>query len=405
MNIHEFQAKQLFDQYGIPVSRGYAVRSAKELDQALAQMEEGRVVVKAQTHAGGRGKGTFVDGFKGGVRIAGNREEARAFAQAMLGNTLVTHQTGAAGRVVGTVLLTEPCAIAQEFYLAILLDRATSCPVVIASTEGGVEIEAVAEKTPDRIARVQVDPALGLQPFQARRVAFALGFREGDLFREACSLVANLYRLFWERDASLVEINPLVVTKEGHLNALDAKVSFEDNALFRQPAVMEMRDLAEEDPKEVEASRSGLSYIALDGDIACLVNGAGLAMSTMDIIKHYGGNPANFLDVGGGATEQQVTEAFRIILSDPKVKGILVNIFGGIMRCQTIASGIVAAARNAEIRVPLVVRLEGNQVAEGKATLAASGLPLVPADSLADAARQIVSLVASLDGGSNPQTR
>jgi succinyl-CoA synthetase beta subunit len=393
MNIHEFQAKELFAEFGIPVPRGVAVKEAEAFDSALDQLPQGAVVVKAQIHAGGRGKGTFKDGFKGGVHVCPDREAALQTARSMLGNTLVTHQTGPAGKVVKTLYFNEPCSIAREYYLAMTLDRGSSQPVIIASTEGGVDIETVAAETPEKITKVFVDPAQGLQPHHKRAVAFGLGFTEKQQLKEMDQLLSGLYRLYWEKDASLVEVNPLITTGEGRIVALDAKVGFDDNALFRHPEILALRDLDEEDPKEVEASKHGLSYIALDGNIACLVNGAGLAMATMDIIKHFGGNPANFLDVGGSASEEAVTEAFRIILSDPKVKGILVNIFGGIMSCRIIAKGVIAAARNVDITVPLVVRLEGNEVEEGKALLEQSGLALTPAASLSDAARKVVELV------------
>ncbi len=400
MNIHEYQAKALLEQFGVAVPKGVAVKDASEFDAALAKLDgAGGYMVKSQIHAGGRGKGTFTNGFKGGVKFSPTKEKALENARAMLGNTLVTAQTGADGRKVQALYFTEAANLGKrpdgrddEYYLAILLDRATSRPVIVASTEGGVEIEQVAHDHPERITKVQVDPAVGLQPYQARQVAFALGFK-GELFKQCVTLVTKLYQFYWEKDCAMVEINPLLVTKEGKLLALDAKVSFDDNALFRHPDVVALRDLAEEDPKEIEASKFGLSYIALDGSIACLVNGAGLAMSTMDIIQHFGGRPANFLDVGGGASKDQVTAAFKIILGDPNVKGILVNIFGGIMDCDIIAQGIVAAARETGLNLPLVVRLEGNNVAAGKATLAASGLKLVPGDSMADAAQKIVALV------------
>ena len=393
MNIHEFQAKELFAGFGIPIAKGIAVKSVDEFDSALDQLPDGKVVVKAQIHAGGRGKGTFKDGFKGGVHVCSSKEEARATAEKMLGNTLVTHQTGPEGKVVKTLYFNEPCDIEKEYYLAITLDRGSSRPVIIASTEGGVEIEKVAEETPEKITRVFVDPAQGLQAHQKRTVAFGLGFTEKDQLKQMDKLLTGLYRLYWEKDASLAEVNPLITTPDGQIIALDAKVGFDENALYRHPDIVELRDLDEEDPKEVEASKHGLSYIALDGNIACLVNGAGLAMATMDIIKHFGGNPANFLDVGGSASEEAVTEAFRIILSDSNVKGILVNIFGGIMSCKVIAKGVIAAAQNVEITVPLVVRLEGNEVKEGKALLEESGLALTPADSLKDAAQKVVERV------------
>ena len=400
MNIHEYQAKELFEKFGVAVPKGVAVTSAAEFEGALAKIDTtGGIMVKSQIHAGGRGKGTFTDGFKGGVKFSATKEKALENAKAMLGNTLVTAQTGDAGRKVQTIYFTEAANLGKrpdgrddEYYLAILLDRATSFPVIVASTEGGMEIEHVAHHTPEKIFKVQVDPAVGLQAFQARQIAFSLGF-SGDLFKQCVTLVTKLYQFYWEKDCAMVEVNPLLVTKEGKLLALDAKVSFDDNALFRHPDVVALRDLNEEDAKEIEASKFGLSYIALDGNIACLVNGAGLAMSTMDIIQHFGGSPANFLDVGGGATKDQVTAAFKIILGDANVKGILVNIFGGIMDCNVIATGIIEAVKETGLKLPLVVRLEGNNVEAGKATLAASGLTIVSGDSMADAAQKIVKLV------------
>ncbi|MFA5257088.1 MAG: ADP-forming succinate--CoA ligase subunit beta [Opitutales bacterium] len=394
MNIHEYQAKILFSQYGIPVLKGAAVQSEEQMSDAVAAMPEGPVVVKAQIHAGGRGKGTFTDGYKGGVKLCADHAEALDVARRMLGNTLVTHQTGPDGKLVGTVYFNETVKIAKEYYLAVTLDRAKGKPVVIASTEGGVEIEKVAARTPEKIVSVNIDPSYGVSAYQKRILAYALGFDGKELFKQFSRLMDGVAKLYWEKDCSMVEINPLIVSGDGKLIALDAKVGFDDNALFRHPEITALRDLAEEDPKEIDAGEFGLNYIALDGNIACLVNGAGLAMATMDIIKHYGGSPANFLDVGGGATTEAVTNAFRIILSDPKVKGIMVNIFGGIMSCKTIADGIVGAANNVHIGVPLVVRLEGNSVAEGKQTLLDSGLPIVSADGMADAARKIVELVA-----------
>ena len=393
MNIHEYQAKALLEKYGVAVPKGVAARSTAEFEPALAQFPEGPVVVKAQIHAGGRGKGTFTDGFKGGVKIAQSKAEALDYARKMFDHTLVTVQTGPAGRKVQTVYFTSPCDIQKEYYLAILLDRVTARPVIVASTEGGVEIETVAHNTPEKIFKIQVDPAVGLQAYQARQLAFQLGFT-GDYFKNAVKLISALYRAWWEADATLVEINPLITMPGGVVLALDAKIALDDNALFRHPDLEALRDLNEEDPKETEASKHNLNYIALDGNIACLVNGAGLAMSTMDIIKHFGGNPANFLDVGGGATKEQVQAAFKIILTDPKVKGILVNIFGGIMDCNTIAQGVAAAARETGLALPLVVRLEGNNVVAGKQTLADSGLKIESADSMADAAQKIVRLVA-----------
>jgi len=400
MNIHEYQAKALFEKFGVAVPKGVAVQTADQFAGALAQLDgAGGYMVKSQIHAGGRGKGTFTNGFKGGVKFSATKEKALENAHAMLGNTLVTAQTGEAGRKVQTIYFTEAANLGKrpdgrddEYYLAILLDRATSQPVIVASTEGGMEIEHVAHATPEKIFKVHVDPAVGLQAFQARQIAFALGF-SGELFKQCVTLVTKLYQFYWEKDCAMVEVNPLLVTKEGKLLALDAKVSFDDNALFRHPDVVALRDLNEEDAKEIEASKFGLSYIALDGNIACLVNGAGLAMSTMDIIQHFGGSPANFLDVGGGATKDQVTAAFKIILGDANVKGILVNIFGGIMDCNVIATGIIEAVKETGLKLPLVVRLEGNNVEAGKATLAASGLTIVSGDSMADAAQKIVKLV------------
>jgi succinyl-CoA synthetase beta subunit len=393
MNIHEYQAKALFEKYGVPVPRGAAARSQAEFATALAQLPEGPTMVKSQIHAGGRGKGTFTNGFKGGVKFCADKAAALSMAGNMLGQTLVTAQTGPAGRRVQTVYFTVASDIKKEYYLAILLDRASSRPVIVASTEGGVEIEKVAHETPEKITKVRVDPAYGLADFQVRDLVAALGL-SGAEAKNAAKLIRNLYTCFWETDAAMVEVNPLITTPAGEVLALDAKVSFDDNALFRHPEITALRDLNEEDPKEIEASKYSLSYIALDGNIACLVNGAGLAMSTMDIIKHFGGTPANFLDVGGGASKDQVIAAFKIILGDPNVKGILVNIFGGIMDCNVIAQGIVEAVREVGLKLPLVVRLEGNNVEAGKATLAASGLTLVSGDTMADAAQKIVRLVA-----------
>ncbi len=392
MNIHEYQAKQLFADFGVAVPKGYPAQTAAEFDAALANFPEGTVVVKSQIHAGGRGKGTFTNGYKGGVKVVKSKAEAKEAATAMLGNVLVTKQTGPEGRKVQTVYFNEASDIKKEYYLAILLDRGTSRPVIVASTEGGMDIETVAENTPDKIVKVRVDPAIGLQDYQKRQLAFALGFK-GDLMKQFGKLITGLYNLFWEKDCSMVEVNPLITTPDDKLIALDAKVGFDDNALYRHPDIVALRDLNEEDSKEIEASKFGLSYIALDGNIACLVNGAGLAMSTMDIIKHFGGNPANFLDVGGGASKDAVAGAFKIILSDKNVKGIFVNIFGGIMDCDVIAQGIVAAVKETGLTLPLVVRLEGNNVENGKKTLATSGLTIVSGDSMADAAQKIVKLV------------
>ena len=394
MNIHEYQAKALFEKYGIAVPKGAAAKSSAEFDTALASLPEGSTMVKSQIHAGGRGKGTFTNGFKGGVKFCKSKAEAKDLADKMLGNTLVTLQTGAAGRKVQTIYFTVASDIKKEYYLAILLDRATSRPVIVASTEGGVEIEKVAHDTPEKIFKVFVDPAYGLADFQVRELVFKLGLNPAEQ-KNAAKLVRALYTMFNETDAAMVEINPLITTPKDEVLALDAKVSFDDNALYRHPEIVALRDLNEEDPKEVEASKFSLSYIALDGNIACLVNGAGLAMSTMDIIKHFGGSPANFLDVGGGASKEQVVAAFKIILSDPNVKGIFVNIFGGIMDCNIIATGIVEAVKEVGLKLPLVVRLEGNNVAAGKETLNKSGLKLVSGDTMADAAQKIVKLVAA----------
>ena len=393
MNIHEYQAKELFADAGVTVPPGAVAQTPDEFDSALAALSSEEVVVKAQIHAGGRGKGTFKDGFRGGVHVVDSREEAKEKAAAMLGNVLVTKQTGEEGREVGTIYFTEAIDIAKEYYLAVLMDRATSKPVIIASTEGGVDIEEVAETTPEKILKVTIDPTLGLRPFQAREIAFGLGLT-GDSLKQCVKLVTKLYAFFWQKDCSQVEVNPLITTNAGDVVVLDAKVNFDSNALYRHPDVVALRDLKEEDPKEVEASKHDLNYIALDGSVACMVNGAGLAMATMDIIKHYGGSPANFLDVGGGATEEQVEAAFQIIVSDPSVKAILVNIFGGIMKCDVIAQGIVDAAKTVDLSVPLVVRLEGTNVDEGKRILADSGLALEPANSLAEAAEKVVKLAA-----------
>ena len=393
MNIHEYQAKALFEKFGVPVPKGAAAKTPEDFINALTELPEGPTMVKSQIHAGGRGKGTFTDGYKGGVKFCKSKTEAKEVAARMLGNTLVTAQTGPAGRKVQTIYFTVASDIKKEYYLAILLDRAASRPVIVASTEGGVEIEKVAHETPEKIFKVVVDPAYGLADFQVRELVTRLGFAGAEA-KNASRLIRSLYLMFWETDAAMLEVNPLISTPTGEVLALDAKVSFDDNALFRHPEIVALRDLNEEDPKEVEASKHSLNYIALDGDIACLVNGAGLAMSTMDIIKHFGGSPANFLDVGGGASRSQVVAAFKIILGDANVKGIFVNIFGGIMDCNVIATGIVDAVREVGLRLPLVVRLEGNNVEAGKATLSASGLTIVSGDSMADAAQKIVKLVA-----------
>lgn len=393
MNIHEYQAKALFEKFGVPVPKGVAAKSPSEFESALAQLPDAPVVVKSQIHAGGRGKGTFTDGFKGGVKFSKTKAEALENAKKMFNNTLVTVQTGPAGRKVQTVYFTQASDIKKEYYLAILLDRATSKPVIVASTEGGVEIEKVAHDTPEKIFKVFVDPAYGLADYQVRELIFKLGFTGAEA-KNATKLIRALYNFFWGTDASMVEVNPLITTPTGEVLALDAKVSFDSNALYRHPEIVALRDLNEEDPKEIEASKYDLAYIALDGNIACLVNGAGLAMSTMDIIKHYGGNPANFLDVGGGASKEKVVAAFKIILGDANVKGIFVNIFGGIMDCNVIAEGIVDAVKEVGLKLPLVVRLEGNNVVAGKKTLAESGLTIVSGETMADAAQKIVKLVA-----------
>ena len=394
MDIHEYQAKQLLADFGVPVPAGAPAQSVDDFESAIATLPDGPVVVKSQIHAGGRGKGTFTDGFQGGVKVLDSKADAAEIAGKMLNNTLVTYQTGAEGRVVKTVYFTEASEIAKEYYLAILMDRGSSAPVIIASTEGGVDIEEVAENTPEKIVKVVIDPTTGLQFHQMREIAFKLGLSSKEQLKQMGTVLGGLYNLFWKKDCNMVEINPLVTTPVGDIVALDAKVNFDSNALYRHKDILELRDLAEEDPKEVEASKFDLNYVALDGNIACMVNGAGLAMSTMDIINHFGGEPANFLDVGGGATEENVTAAFKIILSDPKVEGILVNIFGGIMKCDIIARGVIAVAKNVNIAVPLVVRLEGTNVDAGKALLAESGLAITSADSLADAAQKIVKLVA-----------
>ncbi len=368
---------------------GDVAETPEQAEKIARALGTNNLIVKAQIHAGGRGKGTFKNGFEGGVHLCKTASEVRDVAESMLGETLVTHQTGPDGKVVRKVLVGKAAEIDRELYFAILMDRAINAPKVVASTQGGVEIEKVAEETPEAIHSMAVDPAMGLQPFQTRKLAKLLGFDSKDM-RGACKQFAALYDLFIKSDLSLLEVNPLIVEKSGEVIALDAKFNFDDNALFRHPEVVEMRDVHEEDPREVEACKHGLNYIGLDGTIGCLVNGAGLAMATMDIIKHYGGDPANFLDVGGGANEKQVTEAFKILLSDSKVEAILVNIFGGIMQCDIIAAGIIAALKVVDLNVPLVVRLEGTNVAEGKQLLEESGLPIVTADDLADAAEKVV---------------
>ena len=395
MNIHEYQAKALLKQYGAPVSEGRAVLNADEAEAKARELPGPLWVVKSQIHAGGRGKGRFKEaqaGEKGGVRLAKSVDEVVENVRQMLGATLVTHQTGPAGKQVNRIYLEDGSDIARELYLALLVDRSTSRISFVASTEGGMDIEEVAASTPEKIVSFSVDPASGLSDFHGRRVAFALGL-EGDQVKQCVALVKILYKAFVERDMEMLEINPLIVTEQGQIKVLDAKVSFDNNALYRQKDVMALRDETEEDPKELEASKYDLNYIALDGEIGCMVNGAGLAMATMDIIKLYGAEPANFLDVGGGATKEKVTEAFKIITSDPNVKGILVNIFGGIMRCDIIAEGIIAAVKEVGLQVPLVVRLEGTNVDLGKQIIRESGLNVIPADDLSDAAEKIVKAV------------
>jgi len=401
MNIHEFQAKQLLAQYGVALPPGEVCdtpEAAKRIAQQLFAHGAKSVAVKSQIHAGGRGKGTFKNGYQGGVKICPTAEDVYEKAKAMLGHVLVTKQTGPDGRPVNKLLITLAPNIQKELYLAVLLDRSSSRPVMMASTEGGVDIEEVAAKTPEKIIKESIDPAVGTMPYQARKVAAALGLK-GELIGQGAKLLLGVYKTWWECDASLVEINPLciVLTNEGKqgLLAVDAKLSLDDNALDRHPNLLAMRDLAEEAPLEIEASKYNLNYIKLDGNIACMVNGAGLAMATMDIIQHFGGQPANFLDVGGGASQEQVAAAFKIILQDKNVKGILVNIFGGIMDCNVIATGIVAAVRETSLRLPLVVRLEGNNVQAGKHTLAQSGLTIISGDSMADAAQKVVKAVSS----------
>ena len=394
MNIHEYQGKELLKKYGVAVLEGHVAWTPDEAEAAAGKLPGPVYVVKSQIHAGGRGAGRFADDpdGKGGVRLAKSAAEVRAAAEAMIGHTLITKQTGPAGRRVNRIYVEAGCDIARELYLSLLIDRETARVTIMASTEGGMEIEEVAERHPEKIMRVGIDPASGLSGFHGRRLAFALGL-EGKQVATFGKFVAAMHAAFLALDCDTVEINPLVVTGAGEIVALDAKVSFDDNALYRHPELERLRDEAEEDPKELEAAKYSLNYVALDGTIGCMVNGAGLAMATMDIIKLYGAAPANFLDVGGGATKERVTAAFKIILSDPNVEGILVNIFGGIMRCDVIAEGVVAAAREVSLNVPLVVRLEGTNVALGKDIMAKSGLPIISADNLADAAEKVVRAV------------
>lgn len=385
MNIHEYQGKDILRQYGVAVSNGKVAFTVDEAVEAAKSLKSDVYVVKAQIHAGGRGKA-------GGVKIAKNLDEVRTYAEELLGKTLVTHQTGPEGKEVKRLLIEEGVDIKKEYYIGLVIDRSTDRVVLMGSEEGGTEIETVAEETPEKIFKEVIDPAVGLQGFQARRLAFNINIPT-ELVNKAAKFMLGLYQVFVEKDCSIAEINPLVVTGDGEVLALDAKLNFDSNALYRHPDIQELRDLDEEDPKEIEASKYDLSYIALDGNIGCMVNGAGLAMATMDIIKHYNGEPANFLDVGGGATAEKVTEAFKIILSDPKVKGIFVNIFGGIMKCDVIAEGIVEATKQVGLDIPLVVRLEGTNVDKGKQILQESGLNITAAESMADGAQKIVSLV------------
>lgn len=395
MNIHEYQAKALLRSYGAPVSDGRVVLKAEDAKAAAGEMDGPMWVIKAQIHAGGRGKGKFKEadaGDAGGVRLTKSVQEAAEEAKKMLGRTLVTHQTGPAGKQVNRIYIEDGSGIEKELYLALLVDRQTSRVSFVCSTEGGMDIEEVAASTPEKILSFSVDPASGYQAFHGRRIAFTLGL-EGKQIKQCVILMGQLYKAFTEKDMEMLEINPLIVTDSGDLKVLDAKVSFDGNALYRHPDINELRDETEEDAKELEASKYDLNYITLDGEIGCMVNGAGLAMATMDIIKLYGAEPANFLDVGGGATKEKVTEAFKIITSDSNVKGILVNIFGGIMRCDVIAEGVVAAVKEVGLKVPLVVRLEGTNVEEGKAIINNSGLDVIAADDLKDGAQKIVKAV------------
>lgn len=395
MNIHEYQAKELLRTAGVPVADGRSVLRAEDAKTAAAELDGPVWVVKAQIHAGGRGKGSFKEadaGSEGGVRITRSIEAAAIEARRMLGRTLITHQTGPAGKQVNRIYIEDGAEIDRELYLAILLDRVTSQISFVCSTEGGMDIEDVAANQPEKIVTFRVDPATGIQGYHGRRAAAALGLG-GKTIRQCVKLIQSLYGLFLEKDAELLEINPLIVTKSGDLQCLDCKMGFDSNALYRNSSVLALRDESEEDPKELEASKYDLNYIALDGEIGCMVNGAGLAMATMDIIKLYGSEPANFLDVGGGASKEKVVEAFKIITSDPKVKGILVNIFGGIMRCDIIANGIVEAVKDVGLEVPLVVRLEGTNVEKGNSIIAESGLNVIAASNLGDAAQKIVDAV------------
>lgn len=386
MNIHEYQAKELFRKYEVPVPDGCLVSSGLEAEFAMRRLKSPVAVVKAQIHAGGRGKA-------GGVKVVKSFEECAKTTESMLGTTLVTHQTGPEGKVVNKVYIESGCAIAKEYYLALLVDRETANIVIMASTEGGMDIEEVAEKTPEKLIKTFVDPSVGLSGFHLRKLSFGLGLEDKAVTKAFHGMVARLYRMFRELDYEILEINPLVLTDYQKWIALDGKMNFDDNSLFRHPEIEAMRDFTEEDPREVEASKFGLSYIGLDGNIGCMVNGAGLAMATMDIIKSFGGEPANFLDVGGGATEEAVTNAFRILLSDKQVKAIFVNIFGGIMQCDVIANGIIGASKQLGIKVPVVVRLEGTNVKEGKALIENSGLELISALDMEDGAKKVVAAV------------
>jgi len=385
MNIHEFQAKQVLGRFGVPVPKGQPASTVAEAATAFETLGQHKAVIKAQIHAGGRGKA-------GGVKLIASAAEARQFAEKILDKPLVTHQTGPEGRVVRRVYVEQASEVARELYLGMVVDRKAESVAVIASTEGGMEIEEVAAKTPDRILTEPIDPVIGLAGFQARKIAFALGLKDKQV-GQFSTLIAALYRAFIETDASLIEINPLVVTKDGSVICLDAKMSFDDNGLFRHPDIRELRDANEEDPAETEASKYDLSYVHLDGNIGCMVNGAGLAMATMDIVKYYGAEPANFLDVGGGANSQKVAAAFRILLSDERVKAVLVNIFGGIMLCDVLAQGVVDAAREVKLNIPLVVRMEGTNVDKGKQILKDSGIKVIAANDMADAARRVVEAI------------
>ncbi len=392
MNIHEYQAKELFERFDVASPKGQVASTAEEAESVAREIGGSGLVVKAQVHAGGRGKGTFKNGFQGGVHLTDCPQKAGELSSQMLGQVLVTKQTGEEGRMVRKVMIAESVDIEHEYYLAILMDRQSCSPVIVASTEGGMDIEEVAESTPEKIIRQEIHPLAGLQAYEIRNLCAGLGLK-GDFAKQFSKLLKNLYRLFLSCDCSMVEINPLVSTPDGKILALDAKFGFDDNALYRQPEIVAYRDTEEEDPREVAASEYDLNYIGLDGNIACLVNGAGLAMATMDNIKHFGGDPANFLDVGGGATQEQVAAAFRIILADPKVEGVLVNIFGGIMQCDIIAKGIIEAAKETNLSVPLIVRLEGTNVKEGRKLISESGLDVITAEDLSDAAEKAVQAV------------